>query len=339
MDNINALLEELKLSSKNTEHYASLVDYYTVTKLHRFDLTTRQLYLLCYLQLRYRNINEHLVDSFIYHCRKLREKAKDHAKEAAFNEWNNSSENVSKAVGILRLFIDDSLDQKQPFSHIKNKASKFISPDDVESLCLYLSDEKRSIDYYVWKFYDQQSEWITETLRPLFLALEFQSSETTHALVSQIENSQQDCSESGQFKKADRRLIKPGKQSCLLQEDSVNLNRFEILLYLLIQTKLNGQLFIPNTLKYRRLSDDLVNDKDWKQKSKLIKSSQLKRLLMPPKQLMTSLENELTDKIDHVGSRIQSGDNKTVIMRSRSGNTKWRLPYKGVGSILNIPIL
>ena len=59
---------------------------------------------------------------------------------------------MSKAVGILRLFIDDLLDQKQPFSHIKNKAFKFISPDDIESLCLYLSDEKRSIDYYVWNF-------------------------------------------------------------------------------------------------------------------------------------------------------------------------------------------
>jgi len=338
IDNINSLIAKLTLSLKNFEYYASLVDYYTVTKLQRFDVTTRQLYSLCYLQLRYRNINEHLADAFIYHCRKIREKAKDHAKEAAFNEWNNASKNISKAADILRLFIDDTIDTKQPFSKIKNKAFKLISSDDIESLCLYLSDEKRSIDYYVWKFYDQQSEWITETLRPLFLALEFKASETTYALVTQIENSQQDCSELGEFKKADRRLIKPGKQSYLLQEDNVNLNRFEILLYLLIQTKLNGQLFIPNTLKYRHLSDDLVNDKDWKQKSKLIKSSQLKRLSMQPKQLMTSLEKELIDKIDHVGSRIQSGDNKTVIMRSRSGNTKWRLPYKGVGSILNNPL-
>jgi len=337
IDNINSLIAKLTLSLKNFEYYASLVDYYTVTKLQRFDVTTRQLYSLCYLQLRYRNINEHLADAFIYHCRKLREKAKDYAKEAAFNEWNNASENISKAAGILRLFIDNTIDTKQPFSKIKNKVFKVISPDEIESLCLYLSDEKRSIDYYIWEFYDQQSEWIAETLRPLFLALEFQSSETTYALVAQIENSQQDCSELGEFKKADRRLIKPGKQSYLLQEDNVNLNRFEILLYLLIQTKLNGQLFIPNTLKYRHLSDDLVNDKDWKQKSKLIKSSQLKRLSMQPKQLMTSLEKELADKIDHVGSRIQSGDNKTVIMRSRSGNTKWRLPYKGVGSILNNP--
>ena len=195
--------------------------------------------------------------------------------------------------------------------HIKNKVFKFISPDNIKSLCLYLSDEKRSIDYYVWKFYDQQSEWITETLRPLFLALE--------------------------FKKSDHRLIKTGKQSYLFKGDNVNLNRLEILLHLLIQTKLNGQIFIPNTLKYRHLSDDLINDKDWKQKSKLIKSSQLKRLSMQPQKLMASLEKELVDKIDHVGLRIQNGDNKTVIMRNRSGNTKWRLPYKGVGNILNSP--
>jgi hypothetical protein len=323
IDNINSLLDTIKLSLKNTEYYASLVDYYTVTKLQRFDHLTRQLYLLCYLQSRYRTINEHLADAFIFHCRKLREKAKDYSKEAAFNEWNNASENISKAADILRLFIDKSVDSKQPFSKIKSKAFKLISPDDIESLCLYLTDEKRSLDYYVWEYYDQHSEWITETLRPLFLALKFQSSDTTQALVAQISNSQKDCSECDEFKKADRRLIKPSNQSYLIKGDDINLDRFEILLYLLIQTKLNGQLFIPNTLKYRRLSDDLINDNDWKQKSKLIKLSQLKRLSMQPKQLMTSLEKELVDKIDHVGSRIQSGDNKTVIMRSRSGNTKW----------------
>jgi len=337
IDNINSLIEKLTLSLKNLEYYAALIDYYTVTKLQRFDRPTRQLYLLCYLQSRYRNINEHLADAFIYHCRKLREKAKDYAKEVAFNEWNSASENISKASEILRLFIDNTIDSKQPFSKIKNKVFKLITPDDIELLCLYLTDEKRSIDYYIWQFYDQQSEWVTETLRPLFLALEFQASETTQVLVTQIANSQKDCSELDEFKKVDRRLIKPGKQSYLLQEDNVNLSRFEILLYLLIQTKLNGQLFVPNTLKYRHLSDDLVNDKDWKQKTKLIKSSQLKRLSIQPKQLMSSLEKELIDKIDHVGSRIQNGDNKTVIMRSRSGNTKWKLPYKGVGSILNNP--
>lgn len=337
MDNITELLDTLKLSLKNTEYYASLVDYYTVTKLQRFDHLTWQLYLLCYLQSRYRNINEHLADAFIYHSRKLREKAKDYAKEAAFNEWNNASENISKAAGILRLFIDNSMDSKQSFSKIKNKAFKLISPDDIESLCLYLTDEKRSIDYYVWEYYDQQSEWITETLRPLFLSLEFQSSETTQVLVTQILKSQKDFLEHAELKKSDCQLIKPSKQPYLLQGDEVNMSRFEILIYLLIQTKLNGQLFIPNTLKYRHLSDDLVNDKDWGNKSKLIKSSQLKRLLMQPIQLMTSLEKELVDKIEHVGSRIQSGDNKTVVMRSRSGNTKWRLPYKGVGSILNNP--
>ena len=83
--------------------------------MQRFGLTTRQLYLLCYLQSRYRNINEHLAEAFIYHCRKLREKAKDHAKEAAFNEWNNASENISKVAGILRLFTDNTIDDRATF--------------------------------------------------------------------------------------------------------------------------------------------------------------------------------------------------------------------------------
>jgi len=85
-----------------------------------------------------------------------------------------------------------------------------------------LSDEKQSIDYYVWKLYDQQPEWVIETLHPLFLSLEFQSSDITQALVTQIENSQQECTEQGEFKKADRRLIKSGKLLYLPKEDDVN---------------------------------------------------------------------------------------------------------------------
>jgi len=60
-------------------------------------------------------------------------------------------------------------------------------------------------------------------------------------------------------------------------------------------------------------------------------------LKTPPKQLISALESELHSKMKAVSQRVQNGDNRNVIMRSRSGKTKWRLPYKNKASMLNNP--
>ena len=337
INDIDNLVEDLEISTKNIEYYASMVDYYTVTKLQRFDQPMRFLYLLCFLQSRYRKINEHLADAFIFHCRKLRENAMIYAKDTSYNEWSSAAKNVIKASVLLRWYVDDSFDEQMPFGAVKKKAFQFVNAKDIESLCLYLSDEKRSIDYYIWEFYDQQKDLVKGILRQLFLALKFHPSETTRTLSVQINRSQQDCIQQDKFSVVDRRLIKPSQLRYLISKNKVNTQRFEIILYLLIQTKLDGQIFIPQTLKYRCLNDDLINDQDWKQKYKLIKSSQLNRLLTSPQRLVQSLEDELLEKISRVGDRVQNGDNQSVVMRNRTGKTKWRLPYKGIGSKLNNP--
>lgn len=38
---------------------------------------------------------------------------------------------------------------------------------------------------------------------------------------------------------------------------------------------------------------------------------------------MRSMQQELATKLDQVGERIQKGDNRNVILRSRSGKTQW----------------
>lgn len=338
INDINKLVKTLKLSIKNIEYYASMVDYYTVTKLQRFEKSMRFLYLLCYLQSLHREINEHLADAFIFHCRKLRESTKAYAKETSYSEWANAAKNVIKASFLLRWYVDDSLDEQMTFGVVKKKATQLVNAKDIELLCLYLSDDKRTIAYYIWEFYDQQKELFTGTLRQLFMTLKFQASETTRALVVQIERSQQDCTkQQDNFNRVDRRLVKPSQIPYLMKDGKIIYQRFEILLYLLIQTKLDGEVFILKILKYRCLHDDLINDQDWKQKSRLIKASQLNRLLVSPQRLVESLQDELLEKIPHVGDRVQNGDNQSVIMRNRTGKTKWRLPYKGVGSMLNNP--
>ena len=60
IDDIDAVIQQLGLSLSNLEHFSSMVDYYTPTKLRRFDKMTRSLYLICYLHLKHRQVTERL---------------------------------------------------------------------------------------------------------------------------------------------------------------------------------------------------------------------------------------------------------------------------------------
>ncbi len=337
IEDINKLVKELGISVSNLKYFASMVNYYTITKLRRFDRATQYLYLVCYLYTRHHQVTEHMADAFVYHCRKLKESGKTYAKDAAYREWNDAAANVSKASVLLRLFIDESINESVPFGVVRQQATELIRAKDIESLCLYLSDKKRSPGYYVWEYYDQQREFIEKTLRPIFLALRFQPSATTQALSIQIEQSQSDLRDHDTINKVDKRLIQPRHQPFVLMEDDISLQRFEILLYLLIQGKLDGHLYIPQSLKYRCLSDDLLDDDTWQHKNKLIKQSLLNRIDTVPKKLMQSLQQDLDNKITLVGDRIQNGDNQNVVLRARTGKTQWRLPSKRAKNLLNNP--
>jgi TnpA family transposase len=337
IEDIDGVVQRLDLSLSNLDYFASMVEYYTITKLRRFDRSLRQLYIICYLHVKYRQVIEHLADGFIFHCRKLQNNGKVYADEAEYREWQGAISNVTKAARLLRFFIDDSIDESEPFGAVRQRATSIIAPKNIEAVCLYLADQKRSQGYYIWEYYDLQRDVIDNLLRPIFLALQFQSSEATDALRLQIEHSQSDIQAHGIINHADRRLIKPRHQPFISPGGTLNPRRYEILLYLLIHNKLDGHLYIPRCLKYRCLADDLVADEPWKDKDSLIKRSLLPTINADPNTIMQSMKQELTDKLEQIGQRIQNGDNRNVVLRSRSGKTQWRFPSKGVKSMLNNP--
>ncbi len=126
MDEVNQVASALSLSQQNRLHYAAMVDYYSITKLKRFDRVTQQLYLLCYLQERVQINIERLAYGFIYHVRKLREKAKAYAKEMAYKDWDGAVVNISKAAELLYFFIDDTINDHVSFRQIKQRVQGLL---------------------------------------------------------------------------------------------------------------------------------------------------------------------------------------------------------------------
>jgi len=335
---IDSLVEALQISGHNIDYYASMVDYYTATKLRRFDSLTATLYLLCYLHKRQVDINERLADGFIFHVRRLNEQAKMAAKETSFKEWTTAAANVGKAGNILLLFIDNQLTDTTPFGVIKKKAFSWIAVEDIEPLSRYLRDQRHALDHYIWTYYDRQVDVVQGLLRQLFLALHFQS-DNQNALLAQVNMMQQVLGVDRQLTCIDRRLIKSQHKPYVINHDQrIDGTRFEMMIYLLLKDKLEAKdVYVQNTLKYRPLSDDLVDDDAWNNRDHLITESRLARLQSEPQALMDQLTTELNDRINTVGERIRNGDNHSVIMRNRTGKTAWRLPHKGVKNLLNNP--
>lgn len=73
MNEVNTVVKALSLSIKSQQHFASMVDY-NRGKLKRFDRSTQQLYLLCYLQKRAEQNSGRLAEVFVYHASADRQK-------------------------------------------------------------------------------------------------------------------------------------------------------------------------------------------------------------------------------------------------------------------------
>lgn len=101
---------------------------------------------------------------------------------------------------------------------------------------------------------------IEQVLRPIFLCLEFQASQKTQVLATQLAITRDELLASGVPQTMDRRLIQAKQKDYLIdKEGNVSPGRFEWLLYLQIPNKLKGQLHLPTVIKFRSLQDDLVS--------------------------------------------------------------------------------
>ena len=340
MPEVNEVLSALSLSSKNQQHFAERVNYYGA-KLQRQSIGNRRLYLLCYLQTRWVQALERIADGFVHHVRQIKQKAKVYAQEAIYQDWQNAATNVSKAAEVLHLFIDDRIDQEQPFGAVKQQALKLLAAKELESVCLFLNEQKRSVEEAMWQYYDQRDSLREGLLRQLFLCLRFEGSEGTLRLAAELGQAQLDLSAQRIISEEniDSRLPSK-KQLSFLQDEDGNFNpsRYEWYLYLQIPDRLNGQLTLPNVIKYRALDADLVGRERWrKDKAKLLEQTQLPKLVAEPNKLIEQMSGDLEIRLHEVGEYLERDDNRNIILRNPKGKRLWRLPTASKKHLVNNP--
>ena len=242
---------------------------------------------------------------------------------------------------MLHLFIDDRVDQQQPFGTLRQHALKLLTAKDLESVCLFLNDQKRSVDEALWQYLDHKGYLREGLLRELFLCLHFEGGEKTQRLATALHRAQRDLTTQGAISKAvmDSRL--PTKKQLSFMQDLngvINTGRYEWFLYLQIPSRLNGQLTLPNVIKYRALEADLVNRERWlEEKDTLLKRTQLPKLTADSNELIDQMARDLGIRLREVSNYLEHDDNRNIILRNPKGKRHWRLPTANKKHLVNNP--
>jgi hypothetical protein len=266
-----ALLPKLGISHQNVLYYASLANFYTVHDLRSLKPDQTHLYLLCYAWLRYRQINDNLVDALAYHMKQLEDESSAAAKRSFDTEQLRRQKETPQVGRLLSLYVDDSVADPTPFGDVRQRAYKIMPRDALQSAAQRMSAKPVSKLARHWLAVDDLAERIRRHLRPLHVALDFASIKPDNPWLTALAWAK------GVFAKQQRLSQRPlaecppstlpkRLQQYLLTFDGdgkptgLHADRYEFWLYRQIRKRMNsGELFLDDSLQHRRFSDDLVS--------------------------------------------------------------------------------
>jgi len=156
------------LSNESVKYYASLVQFYTRYKLRRMASPSARLFLLCFCFHRYRQINDNLLEAFIYLVGQFDKHAKIAANDAMHLATSEASTNLLAAGEVLGLFVDESIADDCPFSTVKARAFELLDPKAFPFVADYLRDVNFDRVAFEWSYFAKLSRAIKRNLRHLF---------------------------------------------------------------------------------------------------------------------------------------------------------------------------
>jgi hypothetical protein len=182
-----SLLPDLGISQESVTYYASLVGYYSVYKLKRFEEATAHVYLLCFVSHRYQRVHDNLINSLIHHVRRYHEAAKTVAKERVYASRSEGNEDLDRAGQVLRLFTDDGIPQQTPFHHVRAKAFSILERDKIDCVADHITT-KMTFDEtaFQWEHMDELAHQFKRHVRPLLLAVDWTASAGHTALIEAV---------------------------------------------------------------------------------------------------------------------------------------------------------
>jgi TnpA family transposase len=343
------LLPELKISNESIKYYASLVGYYSVFRLKQLNEWTAYIYLICFTYHRYQQRSDNLIKCLVFRVRNYSDEAKSVAKERLQEYHVEINENLQKAGQVLKLLTDESIAVDTPFKTFQSNAFKILPR---QKLITVANRMAKAVNFdetaFQWEYIDKLSRQFKLHLRQAIVTIEFTSTLSQDTLIEAVN-----------FLKAVFKKGKPLKEfpsdsfpvdcvpasvtSYLYTQDSKHQkqlipDRYEFLIYRLLRNGLeSGDISCRDSIHFRSLEDDLINDLRWQDKQKLMVDNNLTVLTVPILEHLSSLEQTLEQRIIEVNRRIADGENEHFQIKKRGKQVRWNLLYPQGVDLINSP--
>ncbi len=343
------LLPEMGISNENIKYYASLVGYYSVARLKRLDEWTAYIYMICFAYHRYQQRSDNLINCLISRVRNYNDAAKISAKEQLQECHMEINENLQKAGQVLKLMTNESIPADTPFKTFQSNAfgilprQKLITVADRMAKAVSFDETA-----FQWEYIDKLSRQFKLHLRQVIMAVEFTTTSSQDTLIEAVD-----------FLKSAFKKGKPLKEfqadlfaveclpvsvtSYLYTQDSNHQkqlipDRYEFLIYRLLRNGLeSGDISCRDSIRFRSLEDDLIDDLRWQDKQNLMVENNLTALDCPIEEHLSSLEQKLEDRIEQVNRRIADGENEHFEIKKRGKQVRWNLLYPQGVDLINSP--
>ena len=199
---------------------------------------------------------------------------------------------------------------------------------------------------FQWEHFDRLAHKFKRHLRPILLAVDFETSSVNAPLIEAIHFLKE------VFRKGrplghyplDRfpiRFIPDSIKRYLYtkgahRQKHLLPDRYEFFVYRMLRNGLEaGDLFCEDSVCYRSFEDDLLDDQMWQKKEKLIISTGLTIFKQSIRDHLISLEQMLEDRITKVNQRIASGENEHFQIKRRGPHFRWNLQYPRSSETMN----
>ncbi|MED0906624.1 DDE transposase [Bacillus cereus] len=343
----NTILPQLKISNESIKYYASLVEYYSVYKLKRFDESLIYIYLLCFIFHRYQRMNDNLINSFIYKMRKYNDDILSFAKEQVYTYYTENQGDFKKVGEVLQVIVDKNIADNTAFKDIQERVFSILDRPKLTELANQILDNTKIDEKaFRWERIDTLALQFKRQIRPIFMMVDFVTTGTDNSLMNAITFLKEVFTKGKTLTKYDIEdipqvfITNSNKRYLYTKDESHSkrllIDRYEFLIYYSLRHHLqSGDIFCRDSIQYRSFEDDLIDEDKWEQKEALIKDLHLTTLQQPIEQHLKELENRLETRITEINKKIISGKNKYIQLKKHESHNSWTLPYTRVSDPVN----
>jgi TnpA family transposase len=346
-----SIIEQLGISDQNILYYAELAEQYTIYGLKNLKQENlMRLYLLCYVHQRFLKINDHLIASLIHKVNGYAEDAELYQKEEIYQAQLLDQNNRTLAANILSLHTNKKIADNE----IRERAFDIVPKKEYQKFIQKIKTPHFTPDYYRWEYYSKHSHAIKQNIRLVFKALNFQTkfSNLNNAILFLKAHFQNNRSLSDyEFNDIPIDFIPSSLKPYIIVKTrsadsnkkikTINIDRYEFMLYFYIKKNIaNGGVTIRDSISYKDLEDELIDNEDWKNNKPLILKSLENHLISTDlEKILNDFESLLDGRYHEINQRITSGDNKKIKTKHNKKHeiTGWHLPYQKIGSDVNNP--